>query len=28
MADTVYELRCYTAAGPMCLPVSATVRTR
>jgi hypothetical protein len=27
-ADTVYELRCYTVAGPMCLPVSATVRTR
>ena len=27
-ADTVYELRCYTVAGPMCLPLSATVRTR
>src|ERR1019366_7059413 len=27
-ADTGYELRCYTVAGPMCLPVSATVRTR
>lgn len=27
-ADTVYELRCYTVAGPMCLPISATVRTR
>lgn len=27
-ADTVYELRCYTVAGPMCLPASATVRTR
>lgn len=27
-ADTVYELRCYTVAGPMCLPISTTVRTR
>jgi hypothetical protein len=27
-ADTVYELRCYTVAGPMCLPASATVRTK
>jgi len=27
-ADTVYELRCYTAAGPMCLPASTTVRTK
>jgi hypothetical protein len=27
-ADTVYELRCYTVAGPMCLPASASVRTR
>lgn len=27
-ADTVYELRCYTVAGPMCLPLSATVRTK
>lgn len=28
MADTVYELRCYTVAGPMCLPVSTEVKTR
>lgn len=27
-ADTVYELRCYTASGPMCLPVSETVKVR
>ena len=27
-ADTVYELRCYTVAGPMCLPVSETVKVR
>jgi len=27
-ADTVYELRCYTAAGPMCLPLTTTVRTK
>src|SRR5579871_4314855 len=25
-ADTVYELRCYTVAGPMCLPISQTVK--
>lgn len=28
MTDTVYELRCYTVAGPMCLPTSASVKTR
>jgi len=27
-ADTVYELRCYTVAGPMCLPISETVRVK
>lgn len=27
-ADTVYELRCYTVAGPMCLPVSEMVRVK
>ena len=27
-ADTVYELRCYTVAGPMCLPVSETVHVK
>jgi hypothetical protein len=26
--DTVYELRCYTVAGPMCLPISATVKVK
>ena len=26
--ETVYELRCYTVAGPMCLPASTTVRTK
>lgn len=26
--DTVFELRCYTAAGPMCLPVSEVVRVK
>lgn len=28
VADTIYELRCYTASGPMCLPIKASVRTR
>lgn len=28
MADTVYELRCDTVAGPMCLPISTVVRMR
>lgn len=28
MADTVYELRCDTVAGTMCLPISLTVKTR
>jgi len=28
IADTVYELRCYTVTGPMCLPAKASVRTR
>ncbi len=27
-ADTVYELRCYTVAGPMCLPISEAVEVR
>ena len=27
-ADTVYELRCYTVSGPMCLPISTTVKIR
>jgi len=27
-ADTVYELRCYTVAGPMCLPISETVQVK
>ncbi len=27
-ADTVYELRCYTVAGPMCLPVSEKVKVK
>jgi hypothetical protein len=27
-ADTVYELRCYTVSGPMCLPVSESVQVR
>lgn len=27
MADTEFELRCYTVAGPMCLPTSTVVRT-
>jgi hypothetical protein len=26
--DTVYELRCYTVAGPMCLPVSEVVHVK
>ena len=26
--DTVYELRCYTVSGPMCLPISETVHVR
>ena len=27
-ANTVYELRCYTGAGPMCVPISTTVHTK
>ncbi len=27
-ADTVYELRCYTVAGPMCLPISEVVHVK
>jgi hypothetical protein len=27
-ADTLYELRCYTVAGPMCLPVSEVVHVK
>ena len=27
-ADTVYELRCYTVSGPMCLPVSERVQVK
>jgi hypothetical protein len=26
--DTIYELRCYTIAGPMCLPISEVVRVK
>jgi hypothetical protein len=26
--DTVYELRCYTVAGPMCLPISEVVHVK
>src|SRR5579871_2429478 len=27
-ADTVYELRCYSVSGPMCLPISEVVRVK